>query len=64
MLSKVGTTNYLIPMWNATYLTKNILLTGVSTSDILMTCAINIVFGILCLGIVSHLFTNEKIVNE
>ncbi|MBO4687009.1 MAG: ABC transporter permease [Clostridiales bacterium] len=64
MLSKVGTTNYLIPMWNATYLTKNILLTGVSTSDILMTCAINIVFGILCLGIVSHLFNNEKIVNE
>ncbi|MBR5975964.1 MAG: ABC transporter permease [Clostridiales bacterium] len=64
MLSKVGTTNYLIPMWNATYLTKNILLTGVSTADILMTCAINIVFGILCLAVVSSLFNNEKIVNE
>ena len=64
MLAKVGSTNYLIPMWNATYLTKNILLTGVSTSDILITCAINIVFGILCLGIVSRLFNNEKIVNE
>ena len=64
MLTKVGSTNYLIPMWNATYLTKNILLTGVSMTDILMTCAINIVFGVLCLAIVSRLFNNEKIVNE
>ena len=63
VLTAFGTKNYFIPMWNATYLTKNILLTGVSTSDILITCAINIVFGIACLAIVSNLFNNEKIVN-
>ncbi|MBR5936725.1 MAG: ABC transporter permease [Clostridiales bacterium] len=64
LLAKVGFKNYLIPMWNASYLTKNILLSGVSTTDILITCAINIVFGIFCLGVVSVLFNNEKIVNE
>ena len=64
MLAKVGFKNYLIPMWNSTFLTKNLLLSGVSTTEILITCAINIVFGILCLGIVSRLFNNEKIVND
>lgn len=64
VLNSVGSKNYMIPMWNASYLTKNILLSGVSTSDILITCAINIVFGIFCLGVVSNLFNNEKIVNE
>ncbi len=63
LLANFGFKNYLIPMWNSTYLTKNLLLSGVSTTEILMTCAINIVFGILCLGIVSNLFNNEKIVN-
>lgn len=63
LLANFGVKNYLIPMWNSTYLTKNLLLSGVSTTEILMTCAINIVFGILCLGIVSNLFNNEKIVN-
>lgn len=64
LLASLGRTNYLIPMWNASYLTKNILLSGVSTTDILITCVINIVFGIFCLGVVSNLFNNEKIVNE
>ena len=64
VLTNFGSKNYLVPMWNASYLTKNILLTGVSSSDILITCAINIVFGIFCLGVVSKLFNNEKIVNE
>ena len=64
VLTSFGSKNYLIPMWNASYLTKNILLSGVSTTDILITCAINIVFGIVCLGVVSVLFNNEKIVNE
>ena len=64
VLTNFGSKNYLVPMWNASYLTKNILLTGVSSSDILITCAINIVFGIFCLGVVSNLFNNEKIVNE
>ena len=64
VLTKIGSKNYLVPMWNASYLTKNILLSGVSTTDILITCAINIVFGIVCLGVVSVLFNNEKIVNE
>ena len=63
LLANFGFKNYLIPMWNSTYLTKNLLLSGVSTTEILVTCAINIVFGILCLGIVSNLFNNEKIVN-
>ena len=64
VLTNFGSKNYLVPMWNASYLTKNILLTGVSSSDILITCAINIAFGIFCLGVVSALFNNEKIVNE
>lgn len=64
VLTSFGSKNYLIPMWNASYLTKNILLSGVSTTDILITCVINIVFGIFCLGVVSSLFNNEKIVNE
>ncbi|MCR5057725.1 MAG: ABC transporter permease [Clostridiales bacterium] len=64
VLTSFGSKNYLIPMWNASYLTKNILLSGVSTTDILITCVINIVFGIFCLGVVSNLFNNEKIVNE
>ena len=64
VLTSFGSKNYLIPMWNASYLTKNILLSGVSTTDILITCVINIVFGIFCLGVVSNLFNNEKIANE
>ncbi|MBP5492762.1 MAG: ABC transporter permease [Clostridiales bacterium] len=64
MITKFGFKNFLIPMWNATYLTKNILLTGAATTEILVTCAINIVFGIICLSVVSMLFNNEKIVNE
>ena len=63
-LTSFGAKNYMIPMWNASYLTKNILLTGVSTTDILVACVINIIFGIFCLGVVSALFNNEKIVNE
>jgi len=64
ILTKFGFKNYLIPMWNSSFLTKNILLSGVTTAEILTTCVINIVFGILCLSFVSHLFNNEKIVNE
>ena len=64
ILASLGSKNCLIPMWNATYLTKEILLNGVPMSQILITCAVNVVFGILCLIIVSRLFNNEKIVNE
>ncbi|MBR3056958.1 MAG: ABC transporter permease [Clostridiales bacterium] len=64
LLSEIGFTNYMIPMWNATYLIKNILLIGPDTKAILVTCGINLVFGILCLAIISNLFNREKIVNE
>ena len=64
IISKLGFKNCLIPMWNSTYVIKNIMMTGANTKELLITCAINIVFGVLCLGIVSRLFNNEKIVNE
>jgi ABC-type Na+ efflux pump permease subunit len=64
MLAKFGFKNCLIPLWNATYLTKQILLSGVSITEVLLTCVINLAFGLLCLAIVSRLFNNEKIVNE
>ena len=63
-LASFGFKNFLIPLWNATYLTKNILLTGFTTTEMLVTCGINLVFGILCLTLISYLFNQEKIVNE
>ena len=51
-------------MWNATYLTKNILMTGFTATEMLVTCGINILFGVLCLALISYLFNQEKIVNE
>ena len=64
ILTKIGFKNYLVPMWNATYLTKNILITGFTMKEMLVTCGINIVFGIICLYLVSYMFNQEKIVNE
>ena len=59
-----GFKNCLIPMWNATYLTKNILLTGFTSKEMLATCGINVAFGALCLIFISKMFNNEKIVNQ
>ncbi len=59
-----GFRNCLIPMWNATYLTKNILLTGFTSKEILTTCGVNVAFGVLCLIFISKMFNNEKIVNQ
>ena len=64
VLTSLGFKNFLIPMWNATYLTKNILMTGFTATEMLVTCGINIVFGVLCLALISYLFNQEKIVNE
>lgn len=63
-ISSFGFKNNLIPLWNATYLTKNILLTGFTAKEMLVTCGINVVFGAICLAIVSKLFNEEKIVNQ
>ena len=64
VLARIGFKNFMVPMWNAAYLTKNILLTGFSMKEMLVTCGINIVFGIICLYLVSYMFNQEKIVNE
>ena len=64
VLSSFGFKNYLVPMWNATYLTKNILITGFTMKEMLVTCGVNVAFGILCLYLVSYMFNQEKIVNE
>lgn len=64
VLASFGFKHFLIPMWNATYLTKNILLSGFTMTEMLVTCVINVVFGVLCLMLVSYLFNQEKIVNE
>ncbi|MBR5425539.1 MAG: ABC transporter permease [Clostridiales bacterium] len=64
VLSSFGFKHYFIPMWNATYLTKNILLTGFEMKEMLVTCGVNITFGLLCLYLVSYMFNQEKIVNE
>lgn len=64
VVTSLGFKNFLIPMWNATYLTKNILMTGFTATEMLVTCGINILFGVLCLALISYLFNQEKIVNE
>lgn len=64
ILTKFGFYNYVIPMWNATYLTKNILLNGFTPAEMLTTCGINLLFGVLCLAFISRMFNNEKIVND
>ena len=64
LINRIGFINCLIPMWNATYVTKAVLLKQFSFTDIATTCVINIVFGVICLFIVSRLFNNEKIVND
>lgn len=63
-IARLGTKNCFIPMWNATYLTKNILLTGFTIQEFLITCGINLVFGVACLILISKLFNQEKIVNQ
>ena len=64
ILTKLGFYNYVIPMWNATYLTKNILLNGFTPVEMLTACGINLAFGALCLAFISRMFNNEKIVND
>ena len=64
LLTKLGFYNYVIPMWNATYLTKNILLNGFTPVEMLTACGINLAFGALCLAFISRMFNNEKIVND
>ena len=64
VLTSLGFKNFLIPMWNATYMTENILMTGFTATEMLVTCGINIIFGVLCLALISYLFNQEKIVNE
>lgn len=63
-ITSFGFKNYLVPMWNATYLTRNILVTGFTMNQMLVTCGINVAFGVICLYLVSYMFNQEKIVNE
>ena len=64
LINRLGFINCLIPMWNATYVTKAVLLKQFTFTDVATTFVINIAFGALCLFIVSRLFNNEKIVND
>ena len=62
-IEKLGTVNYLIPVWNSMTLLKDIMEVNASAVNVLLTCIVNIAAAALGLFVVGRLFENEKIVN-
>lgn len=62
-ISDLGQKNYFIPVWNSIKMMKDIIVLDYSFSNVLIICAVNIVFAVLGIFAVGRLFNNEKIVN-
>lgn len=62
-VAKLGTVNYVIPVWNSMQLLKGIIELDYSGMNVIITCAVNIVVAALGIFAVGRLFENEKIVN-
>ncbi|MCR4639525.1 ABC transporter permease [Ruminococcus sp.] len=62
-VEKLGTTNYLIPVWNSVKLLQDVIRVEYNLSDALITFGINIAAAALGIFIVGRLFNKEKIVN-
>lgn len=62
-VERLGTANYLIPVWNSMTLLKDIIELNCSALNVVLTCVVNIAAAALGLFVVGRLFENEKIVN-
>ena len=62
-IEKLGTANYLIPVWNSMTLLKDILELNTTAANVILTCVVNIAAAAIGLFVVGRLFENEKIVN-
>lgn len=62
-VDSLGTTNYLIPIWNSIKMLKDIIRVEYSFTNALITFGVNIVAALVGVLIVGKMFNNEKIVN-
>lgn len=62
-IEKLGTTNYVIPVWNSIQLLKDIIELDYTGVNVVISCAVNIVAAAIGVFAVGKLFENEKIVN-
>ncbi|MCR5600331.1 MAG: ABC transporter permease [Ruminococcus sp.] len=62
-IEKLGTTNYLIPVWNSVKMIQDVIKIDYTTSNVCTMIAVNIAAAVLGVFIVGTLFKREKIVN-
>lgn len=62
-IEKLGTTNYVIPVWNTMMVMKDITELNYTVQNVIITCAVNIIAAAIGIFAVGKLFENEKIVN-
>ena len=62
-IEKMGTVNYVIPVWNSIQLLNDIIELDYTALNVVITCAVNIVTAAVGILAVGKLFENEKIVN-
>lgn len=62
-VEKLGTTNYLIPVWNSIKMLQDIIKIDYTLPNALTTFGINIAAAIIGVFVVGRMFNNEKIVN-
>lgn len=62
-IEDLGIANNFIPAWNAIQNLKDIICLDYSTSNVLMSCGVNVVISLIAVFVVGKCFESEKIVN-
>ena len=62
-IENLGIVNHLIPAWNAIQDLKDIICLDYSSTNVLISCGVNIVVSLLAVFLVGKCFESEKIVN-
>lgn len=62
-IEKLGIVNNLIPAWNSIQNLKDIICLDYSSTNVLISCGVNIVVSLLSVFIIGKCFESEKIVN-
>ena len=63
IVEKLGMLNYVIPVWNSISCIQDIIRLEYLSSDILISCGLNLVFSVAMVLVMGRLFESEKIVN-
>lgn len=62
-VDKLGMINACIPAWNTMVVMQDIIVCDYSSTFVIITCAVNVVFSAIAVFVVGRLFENERIVN-